>query len=156
MSISDIRIKIKELARVMDRRDVWALSCICCVGIGGYYIGRLDPVRADAKPIEIRMETGLTQGPIEPVATTTSLKPKSAVAPSTWPNKVATSTAAFPPSTVLERKTGKYVASKTGSKFHLPTCAGARGISEANKVWFESREEAERAGYAPAANCKGI
>lgn len=51
---------------------------------------------------------------------------------------------------------GGYVASKNGSKYHLPWCAGAQAIKEENKVWFESKEAAEAAGYAPAGNCKGL
>lgn len=51
---------------------------------------------------------------------------------------------------------GQYVASKKGTKYHLPWCSGGKAIAEANKIWFASKEEAERAGYTPAANCKGI
>ena len=51
---------------------------------------------------------------------------------------------------------GQYVASRTGSKYHFPWCAGAQSIKEENKIWFDSKEEAEAAGYAPAANCKGL
>lgn len=51
---------------------------------------------------------------------------------------------------------GQYVASKKGSKYHLPWCAGAKSILEENKIWFASKEEAEKAGYTPAGNCKGI
>jgi methylphosphotriester-DNA--protein-cysteine methyltransferase len=49
-----------------------------------------------------------------------------------------------------------YVASKKGKKYHLPTCVGAKTISEANKVWFVTKADAEKAGYTPAGNCKGI
>jgi hypothetical protein len=49
-----------------------------------------------------------------------------------------------------------YVASQGGSKYHLPWCAGADRILEENRVWFETKEEAEAAGYEPAANCSGI
>ena len=51
---------------------------------------------------------------------------------------------------------GQYVASKSGSKYHFPWCAGAQSIKEENKIWFDSKEEAMAAGYAPAANCKGL
>ncbi|PIP86819.1 hypothetical protein COV42_02680 [Candidatus Campbellbacteria bacterium CG11_big_fil_rev_8_21_14_0_20_44_21] len=51
---------------------------------------------------------------------------------------------------------GNYVASKNGSKYHLPWCSGAERIKEENKIWFENKEEAEKAGYTPAGNCKGI
>jgi hypothetical protein len=51
---------------------------------------------------------------------------------------------------------GGVVASKTGSKYHLPWCSGAQTIREENKVWFPTPEAARAAGYTPAANCKGI
>lgn len=51
---------------------------------------------------------------------------------------------------------GQIVASKTGSKYHYPWCAGASQITEKNKIWFASSEEARKAGYAPASNCKGL
>lgn len=49
-----------------------------------------------------------------------------------------------------------YVASKSGSKYYLPTCGTAKRIKEENKVWFGTKEEAESAGYGPAANCPGL
>lgn len=52
--------------------------------------------------------------------------------------------------------TAPYVASKTGSVYHFPWCAGAKRIKEENKVWFGSKTEAEAAGYRPATNCKGL
>ena len=45
------------------------------------------------------------------------------------------------------------VASKSGTRYHLITCPGAKQIKEENKVFFDSRAEAEAAGYKPAANC---
>lgn len=51
---------------------------------------------------------------------------------------------------------GQYVASKSGKAYYLPWCGGVSRIKEENKVWFETKEEAEAKGYAPAKNCKGI
>lgn len=51
---------------------------------------------------------------------------------------------------------GKVVASKNSDKYHLPDCPGAKQISEQNKIWFNSIEEAKRAGYEPAGNCPGL
>ena len=51
---------------------------------------------------------------------------------------------------------GQFVASKNGTKYYLPSCSGAEKISEENKVWFASAAAAQSAGYAPAANCKGL
>ncbi len=44
-------------------------------------------------------------------------------------------------------KPGKYIASKTGSKFHAPKCDWAKKIKKSNTVWFESEEDAKKAGY---------
>lgn len=48
------------------------------------------------------------------------------------------------------------VGSKNSDKYHFPWCPGASRIKEANKIQFSSREEAEKLGYKPAANCKGL
>ena len=52
--------------------------------------------------------------------------------------------------------TGQYVGSRNGTKYYLPWCAGVSRISDANKVWFASEEEARAAGYAPASGCTGL
>ena len=51
---------------------------------------------------------------------------------------------------------GKYVASKNGTAYHFPWCAGALKIKEENKIWFETKEDATKAGYKPAGNCEGL
>ena len=56
----------------------------------------------------------------------------------------------------LDEKLGLIVVSKSGAKYHYPWCSGASRMKEENKIWFNSTEEARRAGYTPAANCKGL
>lgn len=51
---------------------------------------------------------------------------------------------------------GLYVASRTGSVYYFPWCAGAEKIAPANQRWFQNADEAERAGYRAAKNCKGM
>ena len=53
-------------------------------------------------------------------------------------------------------QSGEVVASKNGTKYHYPWCAGAKQISDKNKITFNSIEEARAAGYTPATNCKGL
>lgn len=60
------------------------------------------------------------------------------------------------PSFVASSTEGNIVASKGGTKYYLPGCAGADRISDANKIWFVSTEAALSAGYTLAANCRGI
>ncbi|HWH16295.1 MAG TPA: hypothetical protein VNU25_01790 [Candidatus Paceibacterota bacterium] len=54
------------------------------------------------------------------------------------------------------KASGTYVASKNGTKYYLPSCGGSKRIKEENKIWFDTKEEAESAGYGPAANCPGL
>jgi hypothetical protein len=54
------------------------------------------------------------------------------------------------------RTSGTYVASKSGTKYYLPSCSGAKRIKVENRVWFETKGEAEAAGYEPATGCKGL
>ena len=48
------------------------------------------------------------------------------------------------------------VVSRSGTKYHLPTCPGAKQIKESNKIAFSSVAEAKAAGYSAAANCDGL
>jgi hypothetical protein len=61
-----------------------------------------------------------------------------------------------PPDVGTTTDKGKVVGSKNSDKYHLPECPGAKQISEQNKIWFDSIESAEKAGYKPAGNCPGL
>ncbi|HXK35286.1 MAG TPA: hypothetical protein VJ103_02180 [Candidatus Paceibacterota bacterium] len=64
------------------------------------------------------------------------------------------------PSNVLsdlnEGGKGSFVASKNGMKYYLTSCAGANRINEENKIYFDTKESAEAAGYAPSSTCKEL
>jgi len=49
-----------------------------------------------------------------------------------------------------------FVASRNGKKYYYAWCESANVIKEQNRVWFSTQAEAEKAGYQPAANCKGL
>ena len=42
---------------------------------------------------------------------------------------------------------GKYVASKTGKKFHAPKCDWAKRIKKKSQVWFNDKDEAKKQKY---------
>lgn len=48
------------------------------------------------------------------------------------------------------------IASKSGTKYHLPDCPGAKQIKSENLIEFTSIEAAKAAGYSPAGNCPGL
>ena len=49
---------------------------------------------------------------------------------------------------------GSYTASSRSDKFHMPSCPSAARISDGNRVWFSTRDEAVAAGYSPCGRCK--
>ena len=55
--------------------------------------------------------------------------------------------------TAFSETPGQVLASKGGTKYYFPNCAGASAISESNTIWFVSAEAAENAGYTRAKNC---
>jgi hypothetical protein len=42
---------------------------------------------------------------------------------------------------------GKFIASKTGTKFHSPKCDWGKRVLKKNAVWFNSKADAKKAGY---------
>ena len=123
------------------REDILLAILVVFVGLVSFYLGRvsvgelsLDHVSATQRGI---------------VGEASNLVPKEK---SSSVNAVSTQKM----SSDEENAKGGYVASKSGTKYHLPWCGSAKQIKEENKVWFKTKEEAEVAGYTPAANCKGI
>ena len=135
MSIQELSIKFKGLFHHTEFMLTVLIIVVSCVS---FYLGRLS-VGGDSGNV--------------PIFQTNSASAIGTRVSETLPPSVATTT---PPAVSDVPRESKYVASKSGTKYHLPMCAGAKQIKEENKVWFVSKEEAEKAGYTPAANCKGI
>lgn len=102
-----------------------------CASFG---LGRLSGLETVKKEVEVEFPKGQAEAAAIGVAFSTTSAPLAAT----------------------QKTSGKYVASKNGTKYHLTTCAGAKSISAKNKIWFDSKEEAEKMGYTPASNCKGM
>lgn len=49
---------------------------------------------------------------------------------------------------------GTYVGSIKSDKYHYPDCRYAKNINPENEIWFDSKTEAEAAGYVPCGVCK--
>jgi len=47
-----------------------------------------------------------------------------------------------------------FVASKRGSKYYPPGCSAGKSLKQENRIFFATREEAEKAGYTPSSSCK--
>ncbi|GMQ95214.1 MAG: hypothetical protein BMS9Abin13_327 [Patescibacteria group bacterium] len=149
MSIKNITLKIKVFihekweALNVPKEDLFVALLIVLVAFGSFGLGRLSKMGELKEPIRIEMQGASIAGAIQA---------KNAVleAPGgNGPDIPDTNNAAL-------TQEGFLVGSKNGTKYHFPWCSGAKRIKEENKVTFQNGEEAQRAGYTPAKNCKGL
>ena len=55
--------------------------------------------------------------------------------------------------TTTQASSGKIIGNRNSMIFHLPTCPDYSKTAEKNRVYFNSVEEAEKAGFRKARNC---
>ncbi|OHA17622.1 MAG: hypothetical protein A2664_03305 [Candidatus Taylorbacteria bacterium RIFCSPHIGHO2_01_FULL_46_22b] len=139
MSIPDIQHLIKWPPSG-KAKDVFILIVIVLVALCSFALGRLSAIESVRPPVKILGSASIIQGLQTPETD----------------SKVTSSTAIPAPAPLSGQGNGSVVASKSGTKYHFPWCAGAKSIKEENKIWFASIEAARSAGYTPAANCKGL
>jgi|SRR3989344_4496085 len=133
MSITEHLNKIKP----------WVLPInIILIGTLGFGLGRLSRIEEVKMPV-------LIEKPTIPVASTTLSFFQTTRGDQVVKNpNLATSTTL--------KNSGMLVGSKNGTKYYYPTCFGVARIKEENKVWFNSIDEAKKAGYTKASNCAGL
>ena len=134
MSIVDNWKKIKgkmNFEHILDRNTFLAIFMVL-IAIISFGLGRLSGLETVNKNIEIEFPKGQEA--------------------SAFLGTFATTT----PKAPITKTSGNYLASKNGTKYYLPTCASSKRISSKNKIWFDTKSEAESAGYSPAENCKGL
>jgi hypothetical protein len=147
MSIKDFAQKIKlSLADIKDktysqekglkiRGDLYIIIMIILVGTASYGLGKISSFEKNKTPISI-------------------LKTKEYMNSLVLNDTSNTKTENQPIQT--QQTDVKVVASKSGTKYYYPWCAGVSRIKEENKIWFNSIEEAKSAGLTPASNCVGL
>ncbi|PJE59748.1 MAG: hypothetical protein COU85_01930 [Candidatus Portnoybacteria bacterium CG10_big_fil_rev_8_21_14_0_10_44_7] len=54
--------------------------------------------------------------------------------------------------TVSENEPIRFVASKSGAKYHWPWCSFAERIKEENKIYFDTEQQAQADGYSRCGN----
>ena len=119
-----------------NKNDLYVAAIIFLVGMASFGLGRLSVLWPKKEPITITKNQLLMTNDADKRGQ-----------PAPFSNKSAS---------VVSAIKGKYVASKSGTAYHYPWCSGALKIKEANKIWFQTKEEAKSRGYKPAGNCEGL
>lgn len=132
----------RKLAGLISGRYFMAVV-ILFVALISFFLGRISGL--DEKREAVRVLNVATAGEVKGTSISTAV-----------PTLQESSASRDQPSTGTTASQGSVVASKNGTKYHYPWCAGAKQISEKNKITFGSIEEARAAGYTPASNCKGL
>ncbi len=130
---------VKDVLDRLNTHELYTILLIIMVGFGSFGLGRLSKLQEGKSPVRIEQ----------------ALATQSASALSASPAP-AKKMGATPSVQQPLAPGGELIASKGGTKYHFPWCSGAQRISEANKLRFKSVEEARKAGYTPASNCKGL
>ena len=112
-----------------NEKDLFLAATIILVAAISFGLGRLSKIREEKTPITIESAAITTEDQIGREATVSSQPAKE--------DKI-------------------FVASKNGKKYYYAWCDAAKIIKDQNKVWFATAEEAQKAGYEPAGNCRGL
>lgn len=130
------------LAETVEKVKVWfnekqndlsIAAIIFLIGMASFGLGKLYFLWPTKTPLVVRNDSGELENPVHAQVTSSAEEvPTNALLP------------------------GKFVASKNGTLYHFPWCPGAQKISDKNKIWFQTADEAKNKGYKPAANCPGL
>ena len=129
----------QKLKSFLTNDAVFHSVLLLLVAVGSFGLGRhsVDNSSSPGKPLFIS-ENATQAAVAAAVATAATTSTPAAIAAVATPAGVAV------------------VGSKSGTKYHLPTCSGAKRIKPENLITFESIEAAKAAGYTAAANCPGL
>ncbi|OGI57277.1 hypothetical protein A3B85_02790 [Candidatus Nomurabacteria bacterium RIFCSPHIGHO2_02_FULL_37_13] len=118
--------KIKQFLESEKRKDILTVLIVILVGLGSFELGRLSKGN-DGSGIKIE-----------------------------YSNQKANTVSSIEPIQIRISKTNSaksFFASNRGSKYYSLGCSGGQTIKQENRIYFATKEEAEKAGYALSASC---
>ncbi len=128
MSIYDFKTNIKGWVGEHRQKLVFIGVLVVSAGIS-FYLGYIARAETHKEPL-VAIECPLNAY-ISPISSDISRSPVS----------------------TPKTQSGSFVASKNGKKYYTANCASASKIKESNRVYFDTKAQAESAGYALAPSC---
>jgi hypothetical protein len=125
--------KIKQFLTSEEGKDLLLVFIIILVGLISFGLGRLskNEPKGDLKIEYIPQEAQVLQS----VQTVAQIQEKKAL-------------------NTTNSSKRNFVASNRGKKYYPANCSAGKSIKEENRIYFETKEEAERKGYELSSSCK--
>lgn len=121
--------KIKQFVESDRGKDILTVLIVILVGLGSFGLGRLSKGNPNAG---IKIEYSNQEASV-----------------------VSTVNKAQNSATQAITNTGKnFFASNRGSKYYPLGCEAGKSLKQENRIYFNTREEAERAGYELSGSCR--
>lgn len=130
-----IKYFINEKILSEKGKDILVVIIVILVGLASFELGRLSKSTPAGLKIEYPSQSGIQEANTISVNSVVGL-----------PNGN--------PTTELNSVTKKFFASNRGSKYYSIGCSAGKTIKQENRVYFSTREEAEKAGYVLSTSCK--
>ena len=128
--------KIKQFLESEKGKDILIVIIVILVGLGSFELGRLSKENSSSG-IKIEYTNPNTNQAANVVSATEYIK--------TMPVQTTQN---------LNSARKNFFASNRGSKYYSIGCSGGKTIKQENRVYFTTREEAEKAGYTLSSLCR--
>ncbi len=128
--------KIKQFIESEKGKDILIVIIVILVGLGSFELGRLSK-ETGSSGVKIEYPNQDLQQSIN--------RPANIISATESTNTKITQNS---------NSTGKtFFASNRGSKYYTISCSAGKTIKQENRVYFATREEAQRAGYTLSSSC---
>ncbi len=122
--------KIKQFVDSDAGKDILTVLIVVLVGLGSFGLGRLSK---DTAHEGLSMEYQA----VAPEAEASAIK-----------------ALLVTPKASGQATSGQFFASSKGSKYYPVGCSAGKGLKQENRVYFDTRESAEKAGYELSGSCR--
>lgn len=169
MSIPILLEKIKSSIEGEKGKDFLVVLTVVCVAIASFALGRMSNSSIKTQnPVTVKFDPSITDYFYKDTnvgqGNTPTLSPSGKITDDILSKDDAVLGATLNKDTSEELQAtvdvrggdiekSDIVASSRGSKYYYTYCSGAKTLSEQNKVYFSSEEEAEANGYTLSTSC---
>lgn len=135
--------KIKQFLESGKGKNIMVVLIVILMGVGAFELGRLSKSGSSSG---IKIEYN---GEVEPANVLSALKTSNLLS---TPKTASKST----PSGTISQPTGSknFFASSRGTKYYPVGCTAGKTLKQENRIYFETRESAEKAGYVLSSSCR--